>query len=134
MRALVENLADPMLSIDGDFEVRPQINKTISKIFRDTRFSKDKSLFKDRMWLVFKRANKEWKDAPGYFFEITPTWYRFGMGYYQALRATMDLIRADIDDDSKEFEKAIKFFAKQNAFELYRETYKRQLKLSLIHI
>ena len=38
-RMLVAELGKDMLKIDPGFEVRPQINKTISKIFRDTRFS-----------------------------------------------------------------------------------------------
>ncbi|HAP0170231.1 TPA: hypothetical protein IRQ26_001029 [Escherichia coli] len=33
------------------------------------RFSKDKSRFRDRMWLTFKRNQKHWIDSPVYFFE-----------------------------------------------------------------
>jgi hypothetical protein len=53
-----------MLSIDPYFDVHPAINRTISKIYRDTRFSNDKSPFKTTMWITFKRPEKNWKDAP----------------------------------------------------------------------
>ena len=76
LQNLVTDLSEVMLSIDPVFETKPAINKTISKIYRDTRFSKDKSLFKKVMWIVFKQPTKEWKDAPCYFFEISPNGYR----------------------------------------------------------
>lgn len=66
-RALVEQLAPGMLAIDPQFETRPAIGKTLSRIHRDTRFSHDKSRYRSRMWLTFKRASKDWKDAPVYF-------------------------------------------------------------------
>lgn len=38
-RSLVSELALPMLQIDDQFETRPAIGKTLSRIHRDTRFS-----------------------------------------------------------------------------------------------
>src|SRR5512136_483578 len=85
LRDLVSDLADPMLGIDLSFEVEPAVGKTISRIFRDTRFSKDKSPFRDCMWIVFKRSGKDWaRYIPGYFLEITPVSYRYGLGLYDA--------------------------------------------------
>jgi uncharacterized protein (TIGR02453 family) len=56
-RALVEQLAPGMLAIDPQFETRPAIGKTLSRIHRDTRFSHDKSRYRSRMWLTFKRPS-----------------------------------------------------------------------------
>ena len=42
LRDLVTYLGDFMLVIDPCFEITPAVNKTISRIYRDTRFSKDK--------------------------------------------------------------------------------------------
>lgn len=127
-KKLVEDLSPLMLDIDPEFEVRPQINRTISTIYRDTRFSRDKSLFKNTMWLTFKRQSPEWKDAPAYYFEITPTFYRYGMGYYSASRCTMDRFRECLDDDPEAFRRVISFFKrKDNPFELAGEAYKRPL-------
>jgi uncharacterized protein (TIGR02453 family) len=52
LRDLVSDLADFMLGIDLSFEVEPAVGKTISRIYRDTRFSKDKSPFRDT-WIAF---------------------------------------------------------------------------------
>jgi len=126
-QSLVTDLVDTMLAIDDNFEIRPSVNKTISRIYRDTRFSKDKSLFKNTMWLTFKRPIKDWKDAPAYFFELSPNSYRYGMGYYSASRNTMDILRKNIDEKPSEFLNVISFYNKQNLFTLEGEKYKKIL-------
>lgn len=124
---LVADLSENMLAIDPYFESRPLVDKTISRIYRDTRFSKDKSLFKNRMWITFKRPIKEWKDAPAYFFELSPDSYRYGMGYYSASRNTMDKLRESINENPSEFLQAISFYGTESIFNLEGEKYKRFL-------
>jgi len=125
LKNLVSDLGDFMLSIDPNFEIRPQINKTISRIHRDTRFSRDKSPYKTSLWITFKQPNKNWKDAPAYFFEITPDFYHFGMGFYCATPDTMKKFRNLVDAKPKEFQKLISNFKKQRKFKLEGEKYKR---------
>ena len=125
LRTMVTDLSKTMLEIDPLFEVKPAINKTISKIFRDTRFSRNKSPFKTCMWIVFKRPKKNWQDAPGYFFEILPGFYRFGMGFYCSLPGSMGQFREAINTNPKEFSTAISFYSKQKMFALEGEEYKR---------
>jgi len=124
---LVKQLSETMLKIDPYFEVRPMVDKTISRIYRDTRFSRDKSLFKDHVWITFKRPSPDWKDAPCYFFEITPEYYHYGMGYYSASKATMDQLRESIDDNPQQFVQVISFFKKQDVFRLEGDLYKRPI-------
>jgi len=125
LKDLVTDLGDFMLTIDPYFEVRPAVNKTISRIHRDTRFSKDKSPYKTRMWITFKRPNKNWKDAPAYFFEISTNSYRFGMGLYSASPNTMNQFRETIDNNPNEFLKTISFYSKQKFFVIEGEQYKK---------
>lgn len=124
-RLLVTQLADEMLKIDSQFEIRPAIGKTISRIHRDTRFSKDKSLYRNRLWLTFKRPNRDWKEAPAYFFELSSDGYRYGLGYYRASKPMMDLFREQILNDSGQFLQTIRCVKKP--FELVGESYKRPL-------
>ncbi len=126
LRDLVTDLADFMLGIDLSFEVAPAVGKTISRIRRDTRFSKDKSLYRDCMWIVIKRSTKDWANwSAGYFLEINPTWYRYGMGFYDAAPDVMVEFRRRIDEDPEEFLKAVAWFENQDVFELEGETYRR---------
>ncbi|HPD48551.1 MAG TPA: DUF2461 domain-containing protein [Anaerohalosphaeraceae bacterium] len=126
LRALVTDLADFMLDIDLSFEVAPSVNRTISRIYRDTRFSSDKSPFRNNAWIVFKRPGKDWSSRSiGYFLEINATWYRYGLGFYDAAADIMAQFRRQIDEDPQGFLDAIAWFEGQDVFELEGETYKR---------
>jgi len=126
LRELVMDLGDFMLDIDSSFEITPAVNKTISRIYRDTRFSKDKSPFRSIVWFTFKNQKKDWAThVCGYFFELSVNSYRYGMGFYNAASAIMSRFREMIDDNPKEFLKAISFFDKQKTFVLEGENYKR---------
>ena len=125
-RKLVNDLGDFMLKIDPRFEITPAINKTISRIYRDTRFSGDKSPYRSNFWIVFKRSKKEWStQVCAYFFEVFNDYYRFGMGFYDAAPAIMRKFREQIDENPGEFRKAIAFYPRQKTFSLEGETYKR---------
>lgn len=131
-QALVSDLSGVMLEIDSAFDTRPAIGRTISRIHRDTRFSRDKSLYRDSMWLTFKRLTEDWKLDPCYFFEISPGWYRYGMGYYTATKATMDRMREVIDYQPHKFEQAVAFCQKPGQpYCIEGELYKKPLKKGL---
>ena len=126
LRDLVTDLGDFMLDIDPYFEITPAVNKTISRIYRDTRFSKDKSPFRSTVWFTFKNQKKDWTThVCGYFFELSIDSYRYGMGFYNAAPSIMSKFREMIDENPKEFLKAISFFYKQKTFVLEGEKYKR---------
>ncbi len=125
LQNLVVDAGNFMLTIDPYFETRPAIDKTISRIYRDIRFSKDKSPYRNTMWITFKRPGKDWKSSPTYFFEISPDSYRYGMGFYSVSKDTMDMFREMVDKKPEEFQKAISFYSQQKAFVVEGEKYKR---------
>ncbi|KAB0669801.1 DUF2461 domain-containing protein [Oryzomonas sagensis] len=131
LKALVCDLADAMLAIDPQVITIPAVDKTISRIYRDTRFSRNKAPYKTCLWVSFKRLSKEWKDAPCFFFEITADSYRYGMGFYGASRETMDKLRRFIDTKPVEFRKIAACLGKQTVFELEGDLYRRPLNPGL---
>lgn len=131
LQALAAGLGPLMLSIDPDLEVTPTLNKTISGIYRDTRFSRDKSPYKTSHWITFKRLRQEWKDFPAFFFEISPDSYRYGMGFYSASRDTMDNFRKRVDSNPRAFLSATSFYSSQKIFIIEGEEYKRPLKADI---
>lgn len=131
LQALAAGLGPFMLSIDPDLEVTPAVNRTISRIYRDTRFSKNKSPYKTSHWITFKRSRREWKDYPAFFFEISPGSYRYGMGFYSASRQTMDNFRKSIDVNPRAFHAAKSFYSRQKSFAIEGEQYKRPLKADI---
>ncbi|WP_458250669.1 DUF2461 domain-containing protein [Geobacter anodireducens] len=129
LKALVTELAGFMLSIDHDLVTLP--GRAVSRIHRDTRFSRDKSPYKTTMWITFKRPVVEWRDAPCYFFEITADSYRYGMGFYGASKETMDRLRGAIERRPIEFRQNVAFCGKQDCFVLEGEMYRRALRPDL---
>lgn len=130
LKELVCDLSSCALEIDPLIDVTPSINKTISRVYRDTRFSKDKSLYRDNMWIVFMRQKKTWPDYPAFYFEVYPTSYRYGMGYYIASKEAMQLYREFINNNNPSFQKAISCYEKQDTFKLLGDKYKRTLDAS----
>ncbi|MEE8478526.1 MAG: DUF2461 domain-containing protein [Candidatus Neomarinimicrobiota bacterium] len=132
LKHFVGVLGKTMLEIDSLIDTVPMINRTITKIYRDVRFTKDKSPFKIKMWIVFKRPRKDWKNAPAYFFELSSNAYRYGMGYYSATREVMDRYRFKIEDNSRLFLSIIMKLKKQSKFDICGDKYKRPIKKEIL--
>lgn len=126
LQALAAELGSLMQSIDPEIEIAP--GRAVSRVYRDTRFSKDKSPYKTSHWITFKRSRKEWQNFPAFFFEISPEAYRYGMGFFSADRATMDRFRASIDANPAAFLARVAFYSQQVEFVIEGEQYKRPLK------
>lgn len=122
---LVSGLADTMMEIDPQLICIPKVGKSISRIYRDTRFSNDKSLYRDVMWCSFFRDRKSMPNAPGFFFEVSSSGFRYGCGFYWTDRKVMERIRKRILKNDKGFQKAQKAFRVQQTFSIEGEKYKR---------
>ncbi len=93
LRALVSGLEPVINKIDPLLVTKPAA--CVSRIYRDTRFSADKSPFRDHMWLAFRREeDKHLSDCFIYYFEISPERYSYGCGTYGPLPALMENFRA----------------------------------------
>ena len=126
LQELVKAMTPTMREIDPLFELAPKVDKTISRVYRDTRFTHDKSLFRDVMWIVFQRAKvANPTGMPGYWFELSPSRMAYGCGYYQASPAFLEAMRARILAKDPLFLKARAMFEAQDIFELEGERYKR---------
>lgn len=125
LQNFVQYLSETMSNIDEEFELMPRVNKTISRINRDTRFSKDKSLYKDKMWVTFKKRGKDKIDYPAYFFELGPQSYRYGMGFFSASPKSMGLLRELMTEKEKHFSQLVKAVEEKKIFNVEGEMYKR---------
>jgi len=123
MKQLVEAVNPVMTELDPNVSTDPA--RTVSRIYRDTRFARDKSPYKTCLWFAYKRPTENWAEIPVYFFEVQATEYSYGMGFYIASRATMDQFRAMIDADPQKFLGTIPFLKRGKTFKLETENYKR---------
>lgn len=120
---LITELAPTMTQIDSKIITIP--SKLISRVRRDTRFSKDKTLYRDNAWLVFLRDKSQMSSSPCFWFEISQTGSSYGVGYYGAQAASMANMREMILNSHPAFLSALKCYESQDMFVIGGEMYKR---------
>ncbi|MCR5041242.1 MAG: DUF2461 domain-containing protein [Clostridia bacterium] len=125
MRELVESLGPEMLRIDPLFITEPKIGRCISRVNRDTRFSADKSLYRENIWFVFARKKQLYDGYPCFYADFGPDGCAYGCGYYKASSDTVAAIRNLIVSDNKMFEAADKALLSCPDVALYGEKYKK---------
>lgn len=123
LRRLFVAMTPAMLEIDPGFDPNP-MGGAVSRIRRDTRFSRDKSPYRIKQWMSFRRAGEGWQDRPAFFLAFAPGGYRYGMGFYAASPATMTAIRNAIAAHPSPFAAAMAE-AEAAGFVLAGESYRR---------
>lgn len=73
---LIAQMIPTMQVIDPLFVVTP--SRMVSRVRRDTRYTKDKTLYRANMWLYFRRPRHERESVPCYYFEVHPEFWGFG--------------------------------------------------------
>ena len=99
-------------------------SRRISRIYRDTRFSKDKSLFRENMWCSLSRP-KDSRPMPEFYFVCGTGGISYGCGYYQMSREAIEAMCLLILRNDESFLKAKKAVEKQKVFSLSGDLYKR---------
>ena len=122
-RALAEALTPVMLKIDPTILTSPA--RVLSRLARDVRFVQDGMLYRDTAWLIFIRDKKLYQGLPGYFFEISPSGFRWGCGYYLASAQSMAQYRKLILSGDPDFIKAQDALERLPGFALEGDLYKR---------
>ena len=121
--ALIQEIAPAVQEIDDKLITIP--SKIISRVRRDTRFTKDKSLYRDNVWLVFLRDKSLMSTAPCFWFEISQSGSSFGVGYYGAQAGAMAHMRELILERHPAFMAALQCYESQDQFVMGGERYKR---------
>lgn len=123
--ALVEELTPFMRSVDPLIVCEPKVDRTISRIYRDLRYARYDTLYRNEVWLSFRRDNKEFPLYPQFYVYFTPLEYGYGCGYYIASPEVVRSIRSLILERSPRFTKMVSKLAKQDQFVLQGQAYKR---------
>jgi len=108
--------------IDSEIICNP---KRFSRLYRDARFSKGGSIFRDNMWCSFERRTEQFKSMPSFYFDISSNGFEYGCGYCMASTATMNALREMILKNDKAFQEAIDAYESQTTFQLAGDLYKK---------
>jgi uncharacterized protein (TIGR02453 family) len=115
MLALVEAVNAGMRPFAADYVTDPA--KAVYRFYRDTRFSKDKTPYKDHIAASFRHRKLVGEGGGGgYYFSVNHKTVGIGGGIYMPLPETLRAVRQHIADNHQEFRKIIKAPAVRRAF------------------
>lgn len=97
--AFVTALAEPLARISPWLAADARVGGTLFRIYRDVRFSKDKSPYKTHvgMWFYHRQAGRK-ADAPGFYVHLEPDNVLLALGVHLPQAAALAAIRQAMAD------------------------------------
>lgn len=123
LKQLTIELTPVAQEIDSEFNIRP--SSVISRIRRDTRYTYDKTMFRDHAWLGFRRPGSMLSESLVVYAEFEREGYGYGMGMYGSNPALMREIRPRILARPQKFLELVNDPAFAARFTVDGESFKR---------
>src|SRR5262245_42245131 len=105
MMELVDALANDFQKFAPEMLASPKVS--VYRIYRDTRFSNDKSPYKTHIAAVFPRSGLEKHEGAGFYLHISPSELLIAGGLYMPLPEDLSTVRQKIAADTTTFQKII---------------------------
>ncbi len=123
---LVTEMAEPLKKISRHFVAVPKKSGgSLMRIYRDTRFSKDKTPYKLNLGVQFRHEFGKDVHAPGFYFHLDAEKIFVGAGIWRPNSKTLNAIRRHIDDNPRRWKRTKNTKAFKSTFELHSESLKR---------
>jgi uncharacterized protein (TIGR02453 family) len=124
--AFVVAMGKELKKISPDIQAIPKVNKSLFRINRDVRFSKDKSPYKTHLALLFWEGGNKRMESPGFYFHVEDNNVLIGTGIYMFSRTQLDTYRQSVIDTKlgPDLHKTIQKIRK-NGYQMWGEHYKR---------
>ena len=103
--AFIDVMIDRMQEVDRDVLITPK--EAIFRIYRDTRFSKDKTPYKVQVSAAISPGGRKAMDRPGMYIEMSHKHARVYSGVYMPQRPQLQEIREKIITEPERFRKLI---------------------------
>lgn len=93
----IDAMADPLSRFAPHFVAIPKrMGGSLMRVYRDTRFSKDKTPYKTNVGVQFRHEHGKDVHAPGYYFHIDPDQVFLGVGIWHPAADALGRIRDSI--------------------------------------
>ena len=111
----VVEMGDKLQDIDQDIVAIPKIDKSIFRLHRDVRFSKDKTPYKTNAGIYFWNGKMKKMDASGFYFHLEPKYFGVGLGMYMFSPALLKKYRDVVSksEQSNELHKIVRSLEKK---------------------
>jgi uncharacterized protein (TIGR02453 family) len=117
MLALIEKVTQGMMDY-APGHVRPA-QKSMLRIYRDTRFSADKTPYKTHLAAWWTRNGLEKTSGGGYYLQVSPTELVLAAGVYMPPKEQLFAIRTHLREHHEEFKRLIEEKKLRKAMELH---------------
>lgn len=97
-RAFVLAMGERLKRLTPGIRFDPRPNGSIFRIYRDVRFSADKSPYKTHLGILFWEGGGQRMDCPSYYFHIEPPSLMLGGGLYVFSRPLLERYRRTVAD------------------------------------
>ena len=127
--AFIEAMAAPVEKISPHFRaVAKKAGGSLMRIYRDTRFSKDKTPYKTNVGIHFRHEKGCDVHAPGFYFHIEPQRVFLGAGIWHPATPALTKIRNAIAEKPAEWKRARDGKTFRGRYELTGESLRRPPK------
>jgi uncharacterized protein (TIGR02453 family) len=97
----VIELGERLVELSPNIIAIPKIDKSIFRLHRDVRFSKDKSPYKTNLGLYFWEGKGKKMECSGLYFHIEPKLFFLGAGMYMFSKDQLNKYRLLVSDPAK---------------------------------
>ncbi len=102
--AFIEAMAEPLEAIAPSFRASARRQGgSLMRVYRDTRFSRDKTPYKTNVGIQFRHEQGKDVHAPGYYLHIDPDSVFIGAGMWRPHPEALKAIRARIEEKQAEW-------------------------------
>ena len=124
----VSAMAEPLETISPTVQADPAVNKSIFRVNRDTRFSKDKTPYKTNTGMQFRHVMAKDVHSPGYYVHLQPRECFVGVGLWRPETKVAYEIRQAIADDPTRWKRATRSKRFTEVLEIGGDSLKRPPK------
>ncbi|HTY24753.1 MAG TPA: DUF2461 domain-containing protein [Desulfomonilaceae bacterium] len=97
-RDFVFEMGKRLESIAPKIVADPRVNKSIFRPYRDTRFSKNKTPYKNHLGIFFWEGTRPKMECPGFYFHLEPPYLMLGNGIHCFPKSLLEHFRNSVVD------------------------------------
>ncbi len=99
-QAMVVSLGERLRQIAPDIQAIPKVDKSIFRLYRDTRFSKDKRPYKTHLAMFMWEGDGPKMESPGFYLHLEKDKLLIAGGMHSFTKDQLPVYRAAVDDDT----------------------------------
>ena len=122
----IQSMQEPLAEIAPHFVAMPtRVGGSLMRVYRDTRFSKNKTPYKTNIGIQFRHEHAKDVHAPGYYLHIEPQQMFVGVGMWRPAAEPLRRIRERIASHPAEWQRVLRDPQMRRNFELGGESLTR---------